>query len=92
MPLTEKEIETVKGQIKGTILLSSDQMETRQESLGRNELIYHRYISVDEVVSELEKVSPESVQALAQKVFVPEKQAHVILSRKPVGKLPELWG
>src|SRR5262249_43309992 len=36
-PLLPQDLELVKGQLKGTILLSADQMESRQESLGRNE-------------------------------------------------------
>ncbi|MBY0372341.1 insulinase family protein [bacterium] len=78
-PLTEKDLGIVKGQLKGTILLSSDQMEVRQESLGRNELVFGRYIPVEEVIGEIERVTPERIQALAQRLFVPEKEAVVTL-------------
>jgi predicted Zn-dependent peptidase len=80
-PLTENDLGVVKGQLKGTILMASDQMETRQESLGRNELVFGRYVSVDEVVAEIDRVSPERVHELANRLFVPEKEAIVAMSR-----------
>ena len=80
-PLTEKEISIVKGQLKGTILLSNDQMETRQESLGRNEVVFDRYVSVEEVIEEIDRVSPTSIQALAQRIFVKEKESVVAICK-----------
>jgi predicted Zn-dependent peptidase len=78
-PLTNRELDFVKGQLKGTILLSSDQMEVRQESLGRNEIVFGRHVSVDEVIGEIDRVSSESVQRLAREVFVPEREGAVAL-------------
>lgn len=80
-PLSEAEINLVKGQLKGTILLCADQMETRQESLGRNEVVFGRYVPVEEIIEEIERVTPERVQKLAQKVFVKGKESVVTLSR-----------
>ncbi len=79
IPLTTREIEAVKGQLKGTILMSSDQVDVRQESLGRNELVFGRYIPVEEVIAEIDRVNPERIQSLAQRLFVPEKQSVVTL-------------
>ncbi len=79
IPLTKKELDVVKGQLKGTILLSNDQVEVRQESLGRNEVVFGRNITVEEVIDEIMRVSPERVQALAQRLFVPEKESIVTL-------------
>lgn len=91
-PLTEKEINVVKGQLKGTILLSSDQVDVRQESLGRNELVFGRYIPVEEVVAEIDRVSPERIRQLAQRIFVPEKEAVVTLGPvKFKGRKPTLF-
>lgn len=81
VPLSSKELEIVKGQLKGTILLSSDQMEVRQESLGRNEIIFGRHISVEEVIGEIERVSAESLRKLANEVFVPEREGAVALGK-----------
>ena len=80
--LTPRELDIVKGQLRGTILLNSDQMETRQESLGRNEIVFGRYVSVEEVIAEIDRVSADRVQELANRIFVPEKESIVALSRQ----------
>ncbi len=79
IPLTQKELDIVKGQLKGNILLSNDQVEVRQESLGRNEVVFGRYVTVEEVIDEIVRVTPERIQALAQRLFVPEKESIVTL-------------
>ena len=78
VPLSKSALDRVKSQLKGTILLSSDQTEVRQESLGRNEIVFGRYVPVEEVIQEIERTSPERIQALAQRLFVPEKESVVV--------------
>ncbi len=80
-PLTAKELSIVKGQLRGTILLSNENMDARQESIGRNEVVFGRYVSMEEVLKELDEVSPERVQLLAQKTFIKTKQAAVTISK-----------
>jgi predicted Zn-dependent peptidase len=80
-PITNEQLSVVKGQLKGTILLSNDNMDTRQESLGRNEIVFGRHVSVDEVIGELQRVNTERILEVATRMFVPEKQAVVTLSK-----------
>lgn len=75
------ELSKIKGQLKGTLLLSADLMESRQESIGRNEVIFGRYVSVDEVLKAIEQVTPEKVARLASDLFVPEKEAVATIGR-----------
>ena len=78
-PLSEKQLDVVKGQLRGTILLGADQMEVRQESLGRNEVVFGRYVSVEEVIREVEGVTPERVQQFAKNTFHKKKEAVLLL-------------
>jgi len=78
-PLAERDLELVKGQLRGTILLSSDQMEVRQESLGRNEQLFGRYVPVKEVIAQIEAVTPDGIQRLARRLFRPEKESVLAL-------------
>lgn len=90
--LTVDQLKVVKGQLKGTILMSSDQVEVRQESLGRNELVFGRYISVEEIIAEIERVSPARIRELARRVFVPEREAVVVLAPSKIkGARPSLF-
>jgi predicted Zn-dependent peptidase len=84
VPLRDEDLEMVKGQLTGTILLSSDHMEVRQESLGRNELVFGRYIPVEEVIAEIAAVTPARVQAFAESTFRRGNEAVVVLARKPL--------
>ncbi len=85
-PLEEKDLEMVKGQLKGAVLLAADEMDSRQESIGRNELVFGRYLSVEEIVREIEGVTPDSVQAMAARIFQPGKESVLTLGKsKPKG-------
>lgn len=80
-PISSKTLEMVKNQIKGSVILSSESTETRQESLGRNEISFGRRITIEEIVREIDKVSSEGIQRVAQRLFVPEKESVITLSR-----------
>ncbi len=85
IPLSEAQLEVVKGQLRGTILLGADQMEVRQESIGRNEMVFGRYISVEEVLGEIESVTPERIQAFARHTFTKKKEAILLLGNHSGG-------
>lgn len=78
----QKELDLVKGQLRGAILLSSDQMEVRQEALARNEIYFQKYFSAEDILSTLEKVTLNEIREVAQNVFTPEKESLIILARK----------
>ncbi len=80
-PLTSEELNLVKGQLKGAILLSSDSMDARQESVARNEILFQRYVSVDEVIKEIESVTPERIQKAAAKIFTKERESIITIGR-----------
>ncbi len=67
--LKAKELEMFKTQVKGQILLGSEDMETRMNSLAINEMIFGEYRPVDEVIADIEKVSLKSVQQFMEKYF-----------------------
>ncbi len=80
--LTQEELELVKGQLKGSILLASDFMENRQESIGRNEIVFGRYVPVEEILTEIDQASSASIHELANVMFTVEKQAVVTLGKQ----------
>ncbi len=81
-PVEQKELEQVKGQLRGAILLSSDQMEVRQEALARNEIYFKTYFAAMDILSSLEKVTIKQIQEVAQRMFTEEQESLIILSRK----------
>ncbi len=81
-PLTEEEINRIKSQIRGSILLGSEYVETRQEVMGRNEIMFGRYVPIDEVIYAINQVTPETVQSVAARLFKKEKESAVAIGRK----------
>ncbi len=76
-----EELDRVKGQLKGMILLSSDQMEARQEALARNEILFGRAVPVDEVLSSIDLVTQEDLRRAAEELFVPQNESLIVLSK-----------
>lgn len=76
-----EELDRIKGQLKGMILLSADQMEARQEALARNEMLFGRAVPVDEVLQSIDTVTAEDLRSAAKELFVPEKESLVVLSK-----------
>lgn len=87
--VTEEELLKTKHQLRGMILLSSEQMEVRQESLARNELILGRPVTIEETIEKILAVTPKEIGELAKELFVPEKESVLVVARsKPkLGKL-----
>lgn len=67
--LSKAELEYYKTQVVGSLILESDDIETRMNSLGYNEMIFGEYRSVDAVVADLEKVTVDSMNGFLKKYF-----------------------
>lgn len=60
--IRKSDVEMFKTQVIGGILLGSDDIENRMNSLAVNEMIFEKYRSVESVVEEIKKVSVDSLQ------------------------------
>lgn len=60
--VSKQSLDFFKTQVKGSILLDADNIENRMNSIAVNEMIFHRYRPVEEIVSEIDRVSVESIQ------------------------------
>lgn len=69
------ELDLAKAQTRVSILLGLEDSTVHAEELARQEVTHGRQIPVEETLQKLEAVTPESVQALAQKYFQTEKIA-----------------
>lgn len=61
------ELEMFKTQVKGQILLGAEDMENRMNSLGVNEMVFNEYKPIDEVISEIDRVTVKSVKNYVSK-------------------------
>ena len=78
-PVSPRMLERARQQLKGSIVLGLESTSARMQRLGRVELTYAREVTIGEVVAEIEAVTPESVRALAEALFAPERLSTVTI-------------
>ncbi|MEN6464351.1 MAG: pitrilysin family protein [Syntrophaceae bacterium] len=86
--LTEKELRSVKEQIKGNFLLSMESTDNRMMKLAKNEIYFHRNIPAEETVEGIEAVSADDVRKLAEDMFSPKHVCFAAIGNVPCGELP----
>lgn len=84
------DVEMFKTQVTGSILLGSDDIENRMNSLGVNEMIFGRYRSVDSIVEEIKKVSVDSIHEYLEEKFRLNSLSGVILG-SGLSSISEWW-
>ncbi len=67
-----------KTQVRGQLLMGSDDIENRMSSLGVNEMIFKTYKPVDMIIAEIEKVTEASIKEYLKK-YMDLSKASVIL-------------
>lgn len=77
--INNRDINLFKTQVRGQLLMGSDEIENRMTSLGVNEMIFEKYKSVDEVIAEVEKVTEKSMYEYIQKYFDLSKTSVVLI-------------
>jgi len=78
-PVSEAELLRAKNHLKGSLMLSLESTSSRMSNLARQELYFHRFSSLDEILASIEAVTRDEVQALAQEFFQPERIAVTVL-------------
>ena len=84
--IKKSDLDLFKTQVRGQLLMGSDDVENRMTSLGVNEMIFEDYRSVERVIDQIEKVTLESVQAYIKNYFELEKIS-IILMGSELGSL-----
>ena len=77
--ITPAEEQRVKNQIKGSLVLSLESSNSHMSRLARQEIYFGKYLSMDDIIKGVEKVTAEQVQRLAQQLFAPENISLTIL-------------
>ena len=79
--LGEEELTRAKDQLKGNILMGLESSNSRMANLARQEMYFHQFITVEEIVSRIEAVEADQVQSMAQRLFDPARIAVTLLGR-----------
>jgi predicted Zn-dependent peptidase len=86
-PLSDEELKRAKDQLKGNLLLGLESSNSRMANLARQEMYFHKFFSVDELIARIDAVDAVKVQAMAQHLFAPDKIAVTLLGRLNAIKL-----
>jgi predicted Zn-dependent peptidase len=77
--LTQEEIDSAKEQLKGSLVLGLENTSHRMNRLAKHELLLNRYISIDESINEIDRVTADEVNNLAANLFSPDNYTITIL-------------
>jgi predicted Zn-dependent peptidase len=80
-PLPPEELTRAKDQLKGNMLMGLESSNSRMANLARQEMYFHQFFSVDEVISRMEAVDALAVQQMAQRLLDPQRIAVTLLGR-----------
>jgi len=72
-PVTGRTLDRARSQVKGSIMLGLESMGSRMMRIGRQELYYGSYFSLDEILDMLDAVTPGDLQQTAQDLFARER-------------------
>ncbi len=85
----KSDIELFKTQVRGQLLMGSDDIENRMSSLGVNEMIFNEYRSVEDVIASVDAVSEKSVKAYLQEHYDLSKVSVALMG--PKLKIHQQW-
>jgi len=80
-PLPADELLRAKDQLKGNILMGLESSNSRMANLARQEMYFHQFFTAEEVIARIAEVDAAQVQAMAQRLFDPERIAVTLLGR-----------
>ena len=80
-PIGAEELTRAKDQLKGNILLGLESSNSRMANLARQEMYFRQFFTAEEIIARMDEVEAEQVQAMAQKLFQPERIAVTLLGR-----------
>ena len=85
--ITERELQNSKEQLKGSLMLSLESTNSRMSRNGKNELLLRNHRSLDDIIEQIDSVSKQSVDEMANKVFNNKFSVSLV---SPDGELPKV--
>ena len=77
--VTDEELKRAKDQSKGNMVLGLESSGSRMSNLARQQMYHGRFFSVDDITTEIDRVTSADIQRLAQQLLQPENLALTLL-------------
>ncbi|HEX7069736.1 MAG TPA: pitrilysin family protein, partial [Rhodothermales bacterium] len=78
-PISPRALSQAKNQVKGSVMLGLENMSNRMMRIGRQELYFKRYFTMDQVVEDIDRVTADDVRDVASELFQPELFSSIVL-------------
>lgn len=75
----EAELKRAKDQLKSNMVIGLESSGSRMANLARQQMYFGRFFGVDEMMREIDAVTPDDVQSMAKQLFQPEAIALTLL-------------
>jgi predicted Zn-dependent peptidase len=79
--ISDDELRRAKDHLKGSLMLSLESTSSRMSNLARQELYFDKFMTLDEMLDNIENVNKEDVQKIAQQFFTTDNVALAMLGR-----------
>jgi len=79
-PPDEAEVESARNLLKGNRVLALESTQSRAELIGSETLMRGAVTPMEEIIAQIDAVTPERLHALAQQLFAPERRTLVALT------------
>ncbi|MEM8558782.1 MAG: pitrilysin family protein [Bacteroidota bacterium] len=77
--VSDRMLNRAKTQLKGSMMLGLESMSNRMMRMGKIELAFERYFTLDDVIEQVDAVTAEEVRDVAAALFAPERMSAVAL-------------
>jgi len=74
-----EELRRTKDNLKGSFMLGLESTSSRMTNLARQELHFHRFFSLDEMIEKIEAVTAEEIREIAREFFQPKNITLAVL-------------
>ena len=79
----EKELSESKAQLKGKLLLSQENTSNRMTRLAKSEIYFNRFVTLDELVENIDAVTSEDLLKFSDEFFDPAQFSETLLIPEP---------
>lgn len=77
--IPEKELSEAKSQLKGKLILSQESMSNRMTRLAKSEIIFDRYLTLDELIEHIDSVTSDEIRDFVQEFLIDDELSETIL-------------
>ena len=80
--MSDLDIELFKTQAKGQIIIGSEDIDSRMNSIAINEMVFGEYRAVDDVIRDLEKINRSTLLNYIEDKLKIEERSLFVLGQK----------